>query len=124
MQPYNADKFGDLFQKSFVDPALQAYQRQIVPGLKESILGFDESGSSALNQALAQGASDISTGLGQQYMNFYNQQQQNKLGALNSLGGLTGQRTFEPNIQQIQGILPGLLNAIIKAAGLAAGGGI
>jgi hypothetical protein len=125
LQPYNQEAFGDLFQKSFIDPSLQALQRQIIPGLKESFLGLDESGSGSLNRALAQAASDVSTGLGKQYMNFYNQQQQNKLGALGQLGGLAGQRTFEPHIQQIQGILAPFISALGQAgAGFAKGGGV
>lgn len=123
LQPYNQEAFGDLFQKSFVDPSLQALQRQIIPGLKESFLGLDESGSGSLNRALAQSATDVSTGLGQQYMNFYNQQQQNKLGALGQLGGLTGIRTFEPHIKESKGFLAPILSALAQAGvGFATGG--
>jgi len=109
LQPYNPQGFGDLFQKSFIDPSLEALERQIIPGIKESFA--DSAGSSALNRALAQSATDVSTGLGQQYMNFYNQQQANKLNALSGLGGLAGQRTFEPHISQQQGILGNILSA-------------
>jgi hypothetical protein len=123
LQPYNQAGFQDLFQKSFIDPAQQALQRQIVPGLKESFLGLDESGSGSLNRALGQAASDVSTGLGQQYMNFFQQQQAAKQGALGQLGGLAGQRTFEPQIEQIQGILGPLIAALGQAgAGFASGG--
>jgi len=123
LQPYNQEAFGDLFHKSFIDPAQQALQRQIIPGLKESFLGLDESGSGSLNRALAQSATDVSTGLVQQYMNFYNQQQQNKLGALGQLGGLAGQRTFEPHIEQTQGILGPIISALGQiGAGYASGG--
>lgn len=112
LQPYNAEQFGDLFQKSFIDPAQQALQRQIIPGIKEQFLGVDESGSGSLNRALAQSATDVATGLGSQYMNFFNQQQGNRLNALGLLGNLTGQRTFEPHIQQTQGILGPLISAL------------
>lgn len=101
-----------MFQKSFVDPALQVYQRQLIPALKESFLGMDESGSSSLNRALAQGASDVSTGLGQQQMNFFQQQQAAKQGALGQLGGLAGQRTFEPSEEHTQGILGDIIKAL------------
>jgi len=112
LQPYNQQGFQNLFQTSFIDPAQQALQQQIIPGLKESFLGLDESGSGSLNRALAQSASDVSTGLGSQMMNFFNQQQHNKLGALGQLGGLTGQRGFEPHIEQTQGILGQLIAAL------------
>lgn len=124
LQPYNQQGFGDLFQKSFIDPAQQALQRQIIPGIKEQFLGVDESGSGSLNRALAQSASDVSTGLGQQYMNFYNQQQANKLGALGQLGGLSGQRTFEPQIEQTQGILGPLIAALGQIGAGALTGGV
>lgn len=117
LQPYDPQNFQDLFQKSFVEPAQQHLQRDIIPALKEGFLGLDESGSGALNRALAQSATDVSTGLGQQYMNFYNQQQANKLGALGQLGGMAGQHTFMPHINQIQGLLPGILNALAGLGG-------
>ena len=123
LQPYNQEGFQDLFQKSFIDPAQQALQRQIIPGLKESFLGADESGSGSLNRALAQSATDVSTGLGQQYMNFFQQQQGNKLGALGQLGGLAGQRTFEPHIEQTQGILGPIMQALGSVAGGSLSGG-
>lgn len=124
LQPYDAQAFGDLFQKSFVDPATQTLQRQIIPAIKESFLGTDESGSGSLNRALAQSATDLSTSLGSQYMNFYNQQQANKLNALSGLGGLAGQRTFEPHFEQTQGILGPLLSALGNVGIKAATGGL
>jgi len=104
-------QFNDMFQKSFVDPSLQNLQRQVIPAIQESFLGLDESGSSALNRALAQSATDVATNLGSQQMNQYNQQ----IGQ-----GLQGLQTpaFMPLINQQQGLLPGLLNAL----GLGLGG--
>lgn len=123
LQPYSQQGFEDLFQKSFVDPSIQTLQRQIIPGIKESFLGLDESGSGSLNRALAQSATDVSTGLGQQYMNFFNQQQGQKLGALGQLGGLTGQRTFEPHFEDTQGILGPLMQGLGSLAGGSLAGG-
>jgi len=110
-----------MFQKSFVDPSTQMLQRQIVPALKEAYLG-EESGSSALNQALAQSATDLSTALGSQLMNQYNIGQQRQIGALGTLGGLAGQKTFEPMIQQQQGILGPLIGALGQAGAAGLGG--
>lgn len=118
LQPYSPQAFENLFQSSFVAPAQQTLQRQIIPAIKESFLGLDESGSGALNRALAQSATDVATGLGSQYMNFYNQQQANKLSALGQLGGLGTARTSIPNIQQTQGLLGPLL---LSLAGLGSG---
>ena len=122
LQPYNPEQFQDLFQKSFIDPATQALQQQIIPAIKETFLGLDESGSGSLNRALAQSATDLSTALGSQYMNFYNNQQGNKLNALNLLGGLSTQRTFQPLVQQTSPTLPYLLQALSGIGGGALGG--
>ncbi len=113
-QPMDQQQFQDMFQKSFVDPAQQMLQRQIVPGIKEQFMGLDESGSSALNQALAQSATDLSSALGSQLMNQYNIGQQRQMGALSGLGGLAGQQTFEPMLFKQQGILPNLLEILAK----------
>ena len=102
-------QFNDMFQRSFVNPSLQTLQRQVIPGIKESFLGQDESGSSALNRALAQSATDLSTMLGSQQMNQYNQQIGQGLQA-------SGINQFKPLINQRQGLLPGAINAL--AAGL------
>jgi len=123
LKPFNQEEFGDMFQKSFVDPAQQTMQRQLIPGMKEQFMGMDESGSSALNQALSQSATDMSTALGGQYMNQYNQQQSNRMGALGLGAGLAGQKTFDPIIQQQQGLAGSLIGAAGTALGGWAGGG-
>jgi len=117
LQPFDPEQFESMFQKSFVDPAQQVMQRQTIPGIKEQFMGMDESGSSALNQALAQSATDLSTSLGSQYMNQYNMGQGNLLQALQLMGGLTGQKTFEPMIQQRQGLAGPIIQAIGQAIG-------
>ena len=116
-QPLGPEQFGEMFQKSYVDPMTQILQRQIIPMIKEQALGPDEMGSSALNQALAQSATDLSTALGSQYMSQYGQEQNRILQALGALGGLSGQKTFEPMIQQTQGILGPLLGALGQLGG-------
>ena len=109
-------QFQEMFKESFVNPSLQTLQRQVIPQIKESFLGLDESGSSALNRALAQSASDVSSMLGQQLMGQFNQQQGRGLQA-------AGMRTFEPIINRQQGLLPGLLNATASGIGGAVGAG-
>jgi Chaperone of endosialidase len=119
LQPYNPEQFQDFYQKSFIDPAQQVLQRQIIPGLKENFLGLDESGSSALNRALAQSATDVSTALGSGILGQYNQYQANRLSALSGLGGLAGSQTFQPMISQSQGILGPLIGAAGTVGGAA-----
>ncbi len=115
LQPQN---YEDMFQKSVIDPAMQAHQQQVIPGLQQRFVDVGAGSSSALNQALSQSATDLSTSLGSKYMDFFQGQQQNTLGALGQLGGLAGQRTFEP---QQQG---GLLGPLIGALGSIFGGPI
>ena len=83
-----------------------------MPSIQQRFVDANAGSSSALNQALAQSAQDLGTSLGSQYMNFYNQNQANQLAALSGLGGLAGQRTFQPVISQQQGILGSLLGGL------------
>lgn len=119
LQPYNPEQFQDFYQKSFIDPAQQVLERQLIPQIKENFLGLDESGSSALNRALAQSATDLSTSLGQGILGQYNQYQANRLSALSGLGGLAGAQTFQPLISQQQGILGPLIGAGATLGGAA-----
>lgn len=112
-QQMDPSQFQEMFQQSYVDPAKQMLQRQIVPSLKEAYLG-EETGSSALNQALSQSATDLSTALGSQLMNQYNLGQNRQLSALGQLGQIGTSKTYEPMIFQQQGILPMVLALLMK----------
>lgn len=118
LQQYNPEQFQSLYQKSFIEPAQQALQRQIIPGIKENFMGLDESASSALNRALAQSATDVSTSLGQGMLGQYNQMGANRLNALSGLGGMAGAKGFEPLINQQQGLLGPILQGLGTAAGM------
>lgn len=111
MQPMDAQQQQDVFQKSYVEPAQQALQQQLIPGIKESFGGMNASSSSALNQALAQAATDVSTNIGTQYGNFLQNQNQNQLQALSMYAPLLSQQTFSPLIQEKQGIMGPLISA-------------
>jgi len=124
------ESYGNMFQKSFIDPAQQALQRQIIPGIKQQFLGLDESGSSALNQALSQAATDVSTGLGSQHMSQFNAQRGQQVNILQLLNQLVGQKTFDPMINQQSGLLSSLMTGLggmgsgmISGAGAAGGFG-
>ena len=99
------------YQKSVVDPSMQTYNQQIVPGLQQRFVDAGAGSSSALNQALAGSAENLTTSLQGGYIPFMQGQQSNQLQALSGLGGLAGQRTFQPYQQQ------GLLNSLIGAGG-------
>lgn len=114
LQPYNPQQYENLFQKSVVDPTMQTYNQQIIPGIQQHFVDANASSSSALNQALTQSATDLGTMLGSQQLDFFKQQQANQLSALSGLGGLAGQQTFTPLISQKQGILGPLIGAAGK----------
>lgn len=111
LQPYDPQQYQDVFQKSVVDPTMQTYNQQIVPGIQQRFVDANAGSSSALNQALGQSANDLGTMLGGQYLDFFKQQQANQLSALSGIGGLAGQQTFTPMISQKQGILGPLIGA-------------
>lgn len=111
LQPIGQDQMQDIFQQSFVDPAMQTFEQQIVPGIQQRFTDANASSSSALNQALAQSAGDLSTALGSQYGQFFQNQQQQQLQALNQFLPLITGQTFSPLIQQQQGILGPLIGA-------------
>ncbi len=123
LQPYNPQQYQDIFQKAIIDPTMMQYQQQILPAIQQRFVDANSGSSSALNQALAQSANDLSTALGSQYLDFYKQKQANQLSALGGLQGLAGQQTFQPIVAQKGGILGPLLKAGGSiGAGFLAGG--
>lgn len=111
LQPYSAEQYQDVFNQAVVDPAMMQYEQQVLPAIQQRFVDANAGSSSALNQALAQSAGDLTTQLGSQYLNFFNQQQANQLSALSGLGGLAGQQTFQPLVSQSGGILGPLIQA-------------
>jgi len=111
LQPYSPEQYEDVFQKAVVDPTMMQYEQQVLPSIQQRFVDANAGSSSALNQALAQSATDLSTVLGSQYLDFYKQNQANQLAALSGLGGLAGQQTFQPLVSQSGGILGPLIQA-------------
>lgn len=99
------------FQKHYVEPALRQYEQQTLPAVQQRFTDLNAGSSSALNQALSQSAVDLQSALAGQFG-------QVQMGAAQGLGGLAGIRTYEPMIQQNQGIL----GPLIKAGGAIGGG--
>lgn len=107
----------NVFQQSVVDPALQAFQQQILPQIYQSYGEAGADSSSALNQALAAAAQNLGTQIGQQRLPFLEQQQRSQLGALGQLGQLGTAGTLGPIVQGPQsGILQELLKAGVPVA--------
>jgi len=122
LQPQTPENLQDIFQKSYVDPAKQAFEQQIVPSIQQSFGDANAGSSSALNQALAKSASELSTSLGSQYGQLAEAGQNRQLQAISQFLPLLSQQTFSPLIKQKQGIVPGTVNAITALIGAATGG--
>ena len=105
LQPYNPQDYQDVFQKAYVDPAMQTFNQQVLPAVQQRFVDANAGSSSALNQALAQSASDLTTALGSQYGNFYQNQQNRGNDILKMLMQMGGQQTFQPVVSQSGGIL-------------------
>jgi len=124
MGPDAASAFGDLlqpyseemFQSSVVDPAMKTYEQQMLPGLQQRFVDANASSSSALNQALAQSAGDMSGLLAGQRLDLQQAAAQRQQGALSGLVGLAGGKTMEPIVQ---GPKPSLLGGLLQGAGAA-----
>jgi len=114
LQPQSQEDLQGAFQTSVVDPMMQTYEQQTVPALQQRFVDANASSSSALNQALGQSAQDLTTSLGSQFLPFMQGQQRNTLQAMNQLGGLGGQQTFQPTRQE--GLASPLIDAIAKIA--------
>lgn len=119
MQPQGVGDYQELFQQSYIDPAMQAMQTQILPQIQQRFTDANAGSSSALNQALSQSATDLSTALGSQFGQFMQGQQQNQLNALGMFGNMANQQTFSPLIQQQQGLAGPLIGAAGKAGAAA-----
>lgn len=110
----------ELFQQAYIDPAMSAYNQDIIPAIQER-MGGDTGASSALNQTLAQSAENLGTMLGSQ-MGQFAQNQQNQM--MNMYSNLLGNKMFEPVMTQKQGWAEPLLGAGMKLGGAALGGPI
>lgn len=112
LQPQN---YEEMFQKSVIDPAMQAHMQQEIPGLQQRFVDVGAGSSSALNQALSQSATDLSTSLGSKYMDFFQGQQGRTLEALGQIGSQT-QQPFQQG-----GIMGALLQMLGDLGGAAIG---
>ena len=123
LRPSSGEEIQTEFQRSFVDPAMQTYQQQILPAIQQRYADVGASSSSALNQALAQSASDLSTGLGSQYGALAQARRGEQMGALQSFLPLVTGQTIQPYVQQKQGWLGPTIGAVGNiGAGIASGG--
>ncbi len=117
LKPYSPEAYQDVFNKAVVDPTMMQYQRKVLPSINQQYVDANAGSSSALNQALAQSATDLGTTLGGAYGQFFQNQQANTLNALGQMGGLATQKTFSPLISQQSGWLGPTIGALGQIGG-------
>lgn len=101
----------ELFQKTYVDPAMLAYSQDIIPAIQERF-GGDTAASSALNQTLAKSAENLGTMLSGQMGQFAQNQQNFQASILQNL--LT--QAMSPQFENVMYKKPGLLDYADKFA--------
>lgn len=115
LTPQGPEAYQEAFQKGVVDPAMMQYQQRVLPSIQQRFIDANAGSSSALNDALAQSAQDLTTQLGAQYGQFFQNQQNLDLSRANlglgTIQNLLGQRTFEPFMERKEGLLGPLLKA-------------
>lgn len=100
LRPQSQDELNQAFQSSIGDPTMRQFDRQIVPGIQQQYANLGAGRSSALNQALAQASTDLSTNLGSLRQDFLQRQQQQQIGAAGQAGALSAMP-----LQQLLGLL-------------------
>jgi hypothetical protein len=91
------------FEKMYGEPAKQAFSQYITPAITQQYGDVNAASSSALNQALAKSASDLSTSIGSQYGQYQQNENQQMLSALGILGPQLFQQSFSPLINKKEG---------------------
>lgn len=96
------------FNTGVVNPMLQRYRQDVLPALQQRFIDANAGSSSALNQALAASANDLTTQMGSLYLPFQQGRQQLQMQAAQ---GRVGERNArqELQMQAAQG-LAGLTN--------------
>jgi hypothetical protein len=101
--PVNQDTLNSIFEKGYLNPAMSAFNNNILPGIQQRFADMDAGSSSALNRTLANAASNLSTNLGSAYGGLYNNALDRQQNALNSFGNLVMGQQFQPYIHQKSG---------------------
>lgn len=102
------------FKTGVVDPMMQQYNQSVLPALQQRFVDANAGSSSALNQALASSANDLTTQMGSMYLPFMQGQQQTRLSAAQGL-----QNSINPYMQGAQQQQQTQLAAAQGLAGLA-----
>jgi hypothetical protein len=80
MQPYDPSGARDFWQTSFMEPALQGWQQDIMPAIKESYAARNAADSGALGRSLGRSGRDLMTNLSGQLGNILYSGEQAHLG--------------------------------------------
>lgn len=116
LQGPNQGQLDDVFQKAYLNPAMTAFNEELVPTLQAQFADSTGGQSSALNRALAKAATGLAGQLGSQYGGLYQQGTQNQMDALKLLGSLSGQKTFENYQREVPGLAGEMIKGLAQAA--------
>ncbi|MDX1532840.1 MAG: hypothetical protein R3230_01385, partial [Nitrosopumilaceae archaeon] len=121
LQQPQQQSYEDIFQRTYVQPAMQTYQENILPAIQQRFVDLNAGSSSALNNALAESARNLSTQLGSQFGEFQQRQKfgdiQNQLSALGLFAPFITGQTMTPVVSQKEGWLGPVLSAAAQVAG-------
>lgn len=84
-QFFGADE--DVFQRQFVDPALQRFQSQVAPQIQQSFIASGQQRGTGLEDALTRAGVDLNTALASQFGEFQQAGQNRAMQALNQVLG-------------------------------------
>ncbi len=91
---YDPSAVQDLYQQSFVNPAVQTFEQDIMPAIMERFAGANAADSGAMNKTLARAGRDLSTQLSGQLGDLLYRDRQDFMGrqqqAVNQAGMLAG----------------------------------
>lgn len=114
---FNPGQTADVFQKGVADPAMRNFNQKTIPSIMQAF--GDQGASSGLSNNLATAGRDLNENLSSQLAQFMYQaqlqNQQNRMGGLNSF---LGSQTFQPYTQQgNSGFLNQFLGNFAQGAG-------
>lgn len=120
--------FGDFnkeeFDQGVTQPALKNFQENILPMLNEKFIGNNQVGGSGMQRAQMKAGTDLQSQLAQLMYQAQNQQQQNKMGGLQTALGTRGFENIykQGNTGAVQSLLQGAGQGLGKMATAAIAG--
>lgn len=102
----------DLFQKSFVEPAMSKFRNQTAPQIQQQYIASGQQRGTGLDDTLTRAGVDMDQMLNQQMYQFYNDADNRKVNSINSiLGGSEGAKRQPTDAQNLMSGASGYLSS-------------